>query len=495
VNRLRELFGDDRVLTSPEDLYVYSRTGSFGVRQGPPPLAVLKMGSEEHDKQRGTLEAMGVQVIGDDEPIANPRSPSILVDSREPVDIRGLSESLRALKESEEGMRENLMRASSIYRRAAISIQARDGYRLAREAGSDSGFCVVHPFFEGVETYSSKGRLLLSRGLLRGELKATPRLIESVYSCTACGQCYDQLSNGTLEVNNAIIRTRCEVVRRGMGPVQSVMAVKNILGTGNPMGMPPEDRTLWYEDLAEDHAFDGNRVLFWPGCSTSYRLPEIVESTAHVLEEADVDFGVLGEGEGCCGLIMYLSGHWEEAERNARDLTKMMADSGAQTLLTNCAGCYYAFTRIYQFLKTPLHLRVLHTSQLMHELIRDERLSPGPIEGRYTWHDPCDLGRHCHVYEPPRRVLGCIEGLELVEPELTREHAICCGAGGGLWMYDPGLAERVSQQKLREAVPAGVDGIVTGCPACILGLKNAARELNPGLKVLDLSEIVERSLE
>jgi Fe-S oxidoreductase len=42
--------------------------------------------------------------------------------------------------------------------------------------------------------------------------------------------------------------------------------------------------------------------------------------------------------------------------------------------------------------------------------------------------------------------------------------------------------------------PLGVDAIVTGCPACILNLRNAAREVDRCPEVLDLAELVDRSL-
>lgn len=45
------------------------------------------------------------------------------------------------------------------------------------------------------------------------------------------------------------------------------------------MGMPAEDRALWYEELADGSPYEGNDVLYWIGCSTSYRLPDVVEAT------------------------------------------------------------------------------------------------------------------------------------------------------------------------------------------------------------------------
>ena len=86
-----------------------------------------------------------------------------------------------------------------------------------------------------------------------------------------------------------------------------------------------------------------------------------------------------------------------------------------------------------------------------------------------------------------------VPGLNLVEPGLNREHAVCCGAGGGLWSYDERLTEDVARQKVEEAIPR-VDGVVTGCPTCLLNLRGAAKELRPGLGVYDLSELLLRCI-
>jgi hypothetical protein len=62
-------------------------------------------------------------------------------------------------------------------------------------------------------------------------------------------------------------------------------------------------------------------------------------------------------------------------------------------------------------------------------------------------------------------------------------------------MYNKDLAEKVTNLKLREQLdPLEADGIITGCPNCILIMKYAAgsgREHN----IFDLSEIVDRCVD
>ena len=98
---------------------------------------------------------------------------------------------------------------------------------------------------------------------------------------------------------------------------------------------------------------------------------------------------------------------------------------------------------------------------------------------KVTYHDPCDLGRHCGVYEAPRRLIGAVPGVEL-----NREHGRCCG--GGLWALDTELVEEVS--------PLGVDAVVTACPLCYTNLRYASELGKVGVKVYDLAELLGRSM-
>ncbi len=128
-------------------------------------------------------------------------------------------------------------------------------------------------------------------------------------------------------------------------------------------------------------------------------------------------------------------------------------------------------------------------------MILDGRIRLRGLNGSFVWHDPCDLGRHSNVFEPPRNVLRAIPSLELKELPLNRQHAICCGGGGGLMIYDIGLSERIALSKVVEEIaPLGLDGVVTGCPACILSLRYATKEIGSKLPVYDLAELVVKCL-
>lgn len=492
-------FGVENVLTDHEDLYVYSFYGAFGARRRPEPMAVLKLADARDARLAKLADVYRVCVVGGDGAekelrYEEPDAPTLVVDCRETISAEAMREALSELGlKKEEG--HGLRKTTPLLPWLVSSLKARDAYRITAQPDSDDGFCTVQRFFGGVKTYSAKGRLLLTKGLLNGELDATGKLVDSIYNCTACGQCYGQLGLTGLEINNAIVKARCEIVKKGRGPMECRAPSNSIVSEGNPLGMPAEDRILWFEELADEFPFRGNDVLYWSGCSTAYRLPSIVESTANLLKGAEIDFGMLGTDERCCGLILYLLGLWEEAKKNALEIVEKMRDLNVRLLVTNCAGCYYAFKRVYPILDVYPRFEVRHASQFIESLILGGRLQLKALNGRYVWHDPCDLGRHCGVFEPPRNVLRAIPRLDLLELPLNREHALCCGAGGGLWMYNAKLTESVALSKVEEEiVPLDVDGVVTGCPSCILNLKYATKQLEKEMPIHDITELVDKCI-
>ncbi|MEM4700107.1 MAG: (Fe-S)-binding protein, partial [Candidatus Nezhaarchaeales archaeon] len=156
------------------------------------------------------------------------------------------------------------------------------------------------------------------------------------------------------------------------------------------------------------------------------------------------------------------------------------------------AGCYHALAIHYpELLKVELPCEVLHLSQMLERLLREGALRVGRLEARAAYHDPCELGRLGGVYDPPRRVLESVEGLELVEPKLSRGRARCCGGGGGLWAYKSQVSMAAAELRLTKDIgPLGVDRLITACPACYMNFKYTSIDRSIPIEVQDLAELV-----
>ena len=108
-----------------------------------------------------------------------------------------------------------------------------------------------------------------------------------------------------------------------------------------------------------------------------------------------------------------------------------------------------------------------------------------------AYHDPCHLGRHMGMYVAPREVLNAIPGIELKERSANRENTICCGAGGGMRLFESGaLAVNVGEAAIESAFQTGAEALVSACPFCEMNLEASAKALNSQMLVYDIIDLV-----
>jgi glycolate oxidase len=177
---------------------------------------------------------------------------------------------------------------------------------------------------------------------------------------------------------------------------------------------------------------------------------------------------------------------------------KRLSKFKPKRMITTCAGCYKTFKELY-----PKHSRfdieVLHIVEYIERLISEGKLKfQKPYAMKIVYHDPCDLGRHMNIYEPPRKILQAIPGVQLLEFKENRSLAKCCGGGGGLKAYNNDLSGEIAYHRALEAVDLGAEVIVSACPSCKSSFQQAAakirKEKKGRLRVLDITEVVAESL-
>jgi glycolate oxidase len=117
---------------------------------------------------------------------------------------------------------------------------------------------------------------------------------------------------------------------------------------------------------------------------------------------------------------------------------------------------------------------------------------------KVAYHDPCDLGRHLNIFEPPRELLKKIPGVALVEFKNNRLLAKCCGGGGGVKAFDTALSGDIAYKRILEALEVGAEVVVSACPSCKSNLQVAAarlrKEKKGKIKVMDITELVAEAM-
>src|SRR5213076_3078493 len=103
-------------------------------------------------------------------------------------------------------------------------------------------------------------------------------------------------------------------------------------------------------------------------------------------------------------------------------------------------------------------------------------LAGAHLDERIAYHDSCYLGRHNDVYLAPRRVIGAIGGVQVVEAARNGTMGMCCGAGGArMWMEET-VGTKVNDARSRELIATGATRIATACPFCYIMIDDGVKE-------------------
>ncbi len=322
---------------------------------------------------------------------------------------------------------------------------------------------------------------------------------EEMWRCTTCGRCPQRCPRGVgiLEVGVAARRVATEfgVFPDSVKPLRGISA--SLVAEGNPLNGERAKRAEWAQGLSVKPFEEGMEILYFPCCYLSYdaRLKKVAKATVQILNKAGVDFGILGSEENCCGESIRKAGDEQLFKQLAKENIKTFIDRGVKRILVSSPHCYHAFKNEYAEFK--VRFDVIHISVYLFELIGSGRLK---LSGEYAktvaYHDPCYLGRHNGIFDPPRESLKKVAGLELREMPDTHADSLCCGGGGGrIWMETP-KKERFSDLRVEQAIDVGAEVLATACPYCITNFEDSRlnRSDSDAIAIKDITEIIQEAL-
>jgi len=328
---------------------------------------------------------------------------------------------------------------------------------------------------------------------------------DEIWSCTTCGACEEECPL-LLEYIDKIVDLRRGLVDEGKVPPSLQKPLKALESRGNPYGKSEKKRADWAKatDCEQNCkvkvlGVNGNgsaKTLYFVDSVTSYddRIQSIGRATARILDHVGEDFAVLGPAERDSGHEVRRFGE-ESLFMALRDHNRhVIQASGANRIVTNDPHALNALRHDYKDVPT-----VEHISQVIAREVATGKISFNPVENTeniYTYHDPCYLGRHNQIYDPPRRVLDAIPGLRRVEMSRSRDRSFCCGGGGLALFYEPKEDQRMGVNRVRMAAEAGANVIVTACPFCMVNIEDGIKVggLEGKMTAIDLAELVDRQI-
>ena len=339
-----------------------------------------------------------------------------------------------------------------------------------------------------------------------------------LWSCTNCGACVDQCPTDIEHIDHIADLRRFKVLAESDFPSELTGLFKNMENKGNPWGRNNSERRAWIDEaradgidvpiIGEDEAdFSDMEYLLWVGCAGAYDDDgrRTTRAVVDLLHTAGVKFGVLSTGETCTGDPARRAGNeflfQMMAQQNVETLNNAFdgVPEGQRKIITTCPHCFNTIRNEYPDFDG--HFDVFHHTQLLNRLVREGLLKPVPrtSENRkpITYHDPCFLGRHNKVFDPPRELLEAT-GVELREMDKNRDEAFCCGAGGARMFMEEKLGTRINDFRTEQALETGAEEIATGCPFCNVmmtgGVKSLAQDSTPTTKVNDVAVMLRNSI-
>jgi Fe-S oxidoreductase len=236
-------------------------------------------------------------------------------------------------------------------------------------------------------------------------------------------------------------------------------------------------------------------ILFWVGCAGSFddRAKKITRAFVKILNNAGINFAVLGTEESCTGDPAKRTGNEFLFQMQAMGNIQILNAYEIKNIVTTCPHCFNTLKNEYPELGGDYQVK--HHSQFLQELINEGKLTVegGAFKGKkITFHDPCYLGRANDVYEAPRDLIEKLDA-ELLEMKRCKSKGLCCGAGGAQMFKEAEKGNKeINVERTEEALEVEPDIIAVGCPFCMTmmtdGVKTTEKEAE--VKVYDLAEMV-----
>jgi Fe-S oxidoreductase len=383
---------------------------------------------------------------------------------------------------------------------------------------------------------------------LKGDIKPDKRLLESSFICTTCGWCVEVCPQnnflGHVGVNaplhmpslNTGLRNALLQDDPALMPAGAAYLCENVAKHNSCFKISKEEKTGWakglnlpisgstifyascmnttmgfaeillrrsesmegvglsYERLAglltkmQSVGLDGAILKPLSLLNPNKKYTESLRNAAKCLKELSVNCAYMGEAEPCCGAPYHTYGQYQKFKDHARKVYAQLRASGVDEIITLNPICGAILRNYYPQVVPEWNIKVKHFSEAVADKLSTKKLSLGlPKKAKVVFHDPCHLSRHQRVVDAPRKIIQQIDDVELTEPRRCKFNSRCAGCGG-LEATHPKIAKKIAEDRARELLETGADYVVTSCPACVMMIRVAAKDMGKDITPIEISD-------
>ncbi|WMT50045.1 MAG: (Fe-S)-binding protein [Thermoplasmatales archaeon] len=314
----------------------------------------------------------------------------------------------------------------------------------------------------------------------------------AAWSCTTCQACVEECPV-LIDPQSYNLEARRTLVMDNKLSKETSTYLNNLGNTMNPFGNNNSDRDamLQYGKKMEE----GMDTVYWVGCMGAFdpRYNKVARDVIDLLKKGGVNFGLLGSEEKCNGETARRMGEEGRFQELVLQNIETFNKYGIKKIITSCPHCMNTFRNEYP--KFGLKAEVVHHSEALADLIRDEKIKVRNSSETVTLHDPCYLGRINGEYDNTRLIVDSTSNLK--EMENSKSKSFCCGGGGGNYWYKVEKEESISKIRMKQALDTGASTVAVACPFCTAMLEDATRtmDVESKIRVRDISEIIKENIE
>jgi len=319
--------------------------------------------------------------------------------------------------------------------------------------------------------------------------------LHELWDCTNCMYCMEHCSSSIEHIPKIVNMRQYKVLTEADFAPELQLTFRNMENNSNPWGVGSHMRADWAKDLGVKTLAEDSNVeyLFYVGCAGSFddRGKKVSAAFVKILQTAGVSFGILGTEEGCCGDSAMRGGNEYLSQTLMQTNIEIMNGYGVKKVICTCPHGYNTLKKDYPHFGG--NYEVYHHTEIIAQLLAAGKIKlKKPVDGLFTYHDSCFLGRYNTIYDQPRTILAAVPGMKLAEMDRTLDKSFCCGAGGGrMWMEEHD-GERINNMRTDQAIATRADTIAVACPFCLTmmtdGLK--ARGVEEKIASIDIAEVV-----